>query len=365
MMFVRRRRPTAGPGAAPPRGPLVRRALRRPRWPLAVAVAFAIVGGGFAYGWETQSGYYALWPDTAHATAQYLRVPGGQPPKPGTGFYFVDVHVLEANLLEEAYFRHFVDGADLVPVAQERAPGQTEQQRQQVDFRAMATSQQIAQAVAERALGMKVGMSGVAILVTGVEPHDPAARAGVRTGSVLVAVNGRRVPTIRDLERVTAHIRPGDTVAYTFRPGGTKRITTIAGPKRRAVIGIGIAQQVRITHLPVKVRFMIHDIGGPSAGLAFTLDIYDSLSHRRLLRGHRIAVTGTISLDGEVGAIGGVKQKTIGAIHAGADTFLVPAGDNFRDAKAEAHGRIRVVAVRTFKQALRVIRHLPPALSTS
>jgi Lon-like protease len=369
MTFVRRQRTAAGPGETSQRGPLVRRALRRPRWPLAVAVAFAIIGGGFAYGWETQSGYYALWPDTAHATAQYLRVPGGQPPKPGTGFYFVDVHVLEANLLEEEYFRHFVDGADLVPVTVERAPGQTEQQRQQVDFRAMATSQQIAQAVAERALGMKVGMSGVAILVTGVEPHDPADRAGVQAGSALVAVNGHPVRTIADLERATAHIRPGDTVAYTFHPGGTKRIRTIADPAskrvKRAIIGIGIAQQVRITHLPVKVRFMIHNIGGPSAGLAFTLDIYDSLSHRRLLRGHRIAVTGTISLDGEVGAIGGVKQKTIGAIDAGADTFLVPAGQNFRDAKAEAHGRIRIVAVRTFRQALHVIRHLPPAPSTS
>ena len=59
--------------------------MRKPRWPVALAVAFAVVAAGFTYGWETQSGYYALWPDTAHATAQYLRVPGGQPPKPGTG----------------------------------------------------------------------------------------------------------------------------------------------------------------------------------------------------------------------------------------------------------------------------------------
>jgi Lon-like protease len=341
----------------------MRRALRRPRWPLAVAVAFAIMGGGLAYGWETQSGYYALWPDTAHATAQYLDVPGGAPPAHGTGFYFVDVHVLQANLLEEAYFRHFVDGAQLVPVSTERAPGQSEQQREQVDLRAMATSQQIAQAVAERALGMKVGMSGVAVLVTGVQPGDPAARAGVQAGSVLQAVNGTPVPTIAALERTTQALRPGRTARYTFHPGGTKAIRTIADPhdRRRAIIGVGIAQQVRITHLPVRVRFTIRGIGGPSAGLAFTLDIYDALSHRRLLHGHRIAVTGTISLDGSVGEIGGVTQKTLGAIRAGADTFLVPAGENFRDATAEAHGRIHVIAVRSFRQALQVIRGLPPA----
>jgi Lon-like protease len=339
----------------------MRRALRRPRWPLAVAVAFAIVGGGLAYGWETQSGYYALWPDTAHPTAQYLHVPGGTPPPAGSGFYFVDVHVLEANLLEEAYFRHFVDGADLVPVSAERPPGQSERQRQQVDLRAMATSQQIAQAVAERALGMKVGLSGVAVLVTDVQPGDPAARAGVQPGSVLRSVNGRPVRTIAQLERATRGIHPGDTVRYGFHPGGTTAIRTIADPhdRRRAIIGIGIAQQVRITHLPVKVRFTIHDIGGPSAGLAFTLDIYNSLGHKRLLRGHNVCVTGTISLDGSVGAIGGVKQKTIGSINAGCDTFLVPAGDNYRDAVATAHGRIRIVAVRSFAQARRVLAGLP------
>jgi Lon-like protease len=336
-------------------------ALRKPRWPLAVAIAFAIVGGGLAYGWETQSGYYAVWPDRAHPTAQYLRVPGGRPPAPGAGFYFVDVHELEANLLEEEYFRHFVDGADLIPASQERAPGETEQQRVRVDMRAMATSQQLAEAVAERALGMKVGMSGVAVEVVSVTPHDPAARAGVQPGAVVSAVNGRPIHTIADLERLTSSVKPGDVVRYTFQPGGTKTIRTIADPARKghAIVGIGIAQQVRITHLPVRVRFLFHDIGGPSAGLAFTLDIYDSLSGRHLLRGHRIAVTGTISLDGQVGAIGGVKQKTIGAIEAGADTFLVPAGANHRDAVAEAHGRIRVIAVRTFKQALSIIRALP------
>ena len=81
------------------------------------------------------------------------------------------------------------------------------------------------------------------------------------------------------------------------------------------------------------VSFSTRRIGGPSAGLAFALEIYDSLSGRHLLDGHKIAVTGELDLAGGVHAIGGVKQKTIGAIDAGADTFLVPAGDNLRDAR--------------------------------
>jgi PDZ domain-containing protein len=110
----------------------------------------------------------------------------------------------------------------------------------------------------------------------------------------------------------------------------------------------------------VHVKFLFSNIGGPSAGLAFTLDIYDSLTGRHLLRGHKIAVTGTISLDGSVGPIGAIQQKTIGAIDAGADTFIVPAGENYRGAVAAAHGRIRVIPVTSFAQALKDIRALPP-----
>ena len=51
--------------------------IRRPRWPLALALAFAAVAGAVTYAWETQSGYYVIWPDTAHAATAYVRIPGG------------------------------------------------------------------------------------------------------------------------------------------------------------------------------------------------------------------------------------------------------------------------------------------------
>ena len=85
---------------------------------------------------------------------------------------------------------------------------------------------------------------------------------------------------------------------------------------------------MHVGQIPIPVKFSTGSIGGPSAGLAFALEIYDSLSGRHLLRGHKIAVTGELDLAGGVHEIGGVNQKTIGAINAGDDTFLVPAGDN-------------------------------------
>jgi PDZ domain-containing protein len=81
---------------------------------------------------------------------------------------------------------------------------------------------------------------------------------------------------------------------------------------------------------------------------------------RNVLRGHRVAATGEIELNGAVGPIGGVKQKTYGVRASGADVFLVPAGDNARIARRYA-GHLRIIPVRTFGQALHALATLPQA----
>lgn len=335
--------------------------LRRPRWPWIVFIILAVIVAGLVYGWTSQSGYYAIWPDKAHAADQYVHVPNGKMPSGDSGFYFVDVHILEANRIEEQYFKHLVTGAELIPVESERPAGQSQEQWAKADQLAMDSSQRVAQAVAEHALGMKVGIKNLGLTVTYVDPHYPAAKAGVQPGEILKAIDGRPIMTESDLEEATKGVGAGDTASYQFSGLGTRRIRTVADPGTgRGIIGIGIADAARITHIPVHVSFSTQNIGGPSAGLAFSLEIYDSLSGRHLLDGHRIAVTGELGLDGTVSPIGGVQQKTLGAISAGADTFIVPNGENYRDAKAEAHGRIRIIGVSSFAQALRVIRHLPP-----
>ena len=147
-----------------------------------------------------------------------------------------------------------------------------------------------------------------------------------------------------------------------LRRGKTVTVTTVRDPKdhSRALVGVGIADAVHIGRIPVHVHFSTAGIGGPSAGLAFSLDIYDSLTGRKLLHGNKVAVTGELALNGSVIPIGGVKQKTIGAIEAGAQTFIVPkGGGNYRDAKAAADGKIKIVGVTSFDQALAAIHHLP------
>jgi Lon-like protease len=332
------------------------------RWAAALAVVMILLLAGFAWAVTTPSGYYVFWPDEAHPTVDYLHIPGGEKPAGRSGFYFVDVHELEANKLEEFWGRHLQDGADLIPVRDLRSPGVSETQRVHRDFQAMADSQRTAEVVAEKALGKPVKLAQLGALIYAVSNGLPAAKAGVQPGDIITAFDGHPVRTEHDLIRLTKGLTPGDTAEYTFRDAGPKTLRTVASSdgKHRAIIGVAIGDAVRIQRIPIHVRYTIHGIGGPSAGLAFALEIYDSLSGRTLLHGHRVAATGQLDLAGDVETIGGAKQKALGAIEAGVDTFIVPVA-NAAAARKAANGRLRVIGVRTFQQALAAVRRLPPA----
>jgi PDZ domain-containing protein len=110
---------------------------------------------------------------------------------------------------------------------------------------------------------------------------------------------------------------------------------------------------------PFRIRFDLGDVGGPSAGLAFALELLEKRG-RDVDHGYKVAATGVLELDGTVTRIGGVKQKTFGARQAHVDVFLVPVdGDNAREAKRYAHG-LRIIPVESFQQALRALATLPP-----
>ena len=127
--------------------------------------------------------------------------------------------------------------------------------------------------------------------------------------------------------------------------------------EKRAIVGFAPDQAAEI-RLPLKVSIDAGNVGGPSAGLAFALEVMEELGHN-VDRGYKVAATGQIELDGTVTPIGGVKQKTFGVRKAKADVFLVPAGDNAQEARRYANG-LRIIAVKSFPQALRALATLPP-----
>ena len=305
--------------------------------------------------WVLPSDSYLLLPDTAKPLADRVEVEGEKPHPPG-GIYYVDVVVREASLLEKVASMTRPEGADVVPAQALVPPGSTFRERRRQNLRQMDRSQEIAAAVALRELGYDVEAEPEGALVVAVAGGAPA-EGKLQPTDLIVAVDGTSVRTPDDLRRLIGTHEPGDTVRLRVRRGADVEeiaVDTIASTDEagRPIVGIQVEQSADI-RLPIDVEIDLAGVGGPSAGLAFALDIVEEL-RGNVDRGLKVAATGEIELDGDVLPIGGVKQKVIGAQRSGADVFLVPAGDNAREARRHA-GDLRIIPVESFGQALQAL----------
>jgi Lon-like protease len=299
-------------------------------------------------------------PDEAHALSGIVSVPNAKPQRGGGGIYYVDVLVQRASLLQATFPFTRPDGADLIPESAFVPSGLTYEQQIKLEAENMKVSQEKASIVALRALGYKVRARSAGVRVVDVEPHSNAAGV-LRPQDVVVAADGQTVRNRMDLFRVLAKHKVGDVVSITVLRNGkqhTYRIRTIADDQdpKRPIIGFIPFEMIQ-AHLPFPIRFNLRNVGGPSAGLAFALEVLEQRG-RDVDHGLKIAATGEIQLDGSVTSIGGVKQKTLGARQAGVDAFLVPVdGDNAKVAKRYADG-LRIIPVKTFQQALQALATL-------
>lgn len=305
--------------------------------------------------------YYVFLPDRAHPLEPLVRIDGEHPATQSGGVYFVDVRYRKAHLLEDLLGRPLASGATLLP-ARDFLGGATATQQQKIDLNEMEQSQKIAAAVALKQLGYHVRIELPDVVVRGVLKKAPAARV-LRPGDKLLAVDGKPVHSLGRLHALIGSHRPGDRLRITYSRRGrvaTASIRTIPSldDKSQAAIGILVDEAGgSIGKLPVKVRIDTRGVGGPSAGLAFALDLVEELGHN-VDRGYKVAATGELALDGSVLPIGAAKQKTIGAREAGVDVFLVPAGSNARVARKYADG-LRIIPVKSFPQALHALATLP------
>jgi Lon-like protease len=210
----------------------------------------------------------------------------------------------------------------VVPLREIFPPGQTQQDTDRENQREMVDSQQAAAAAALTQLGFDVKS---ALKVTGLTP-DALARTVIKDDDEILALNGTATPELGALRAALNATRPGDTVRVTIRRAGRlSEVTarTIKGDDGTSALGVYIG---RSYVLPFQVRIQLNDIGGPSAGMMFALGIVDLLTPGDLTGGRQIAGTGTMDdASGKVGAIGGIRQKLVGARRAGAEWFLAPA----------------------------------------
>jgi PDZ domain-containing protein len=318
---------------------------------LMIVIALLVLWIAPAHGYELQL------VDPAHQVGPLVHLRAKKAHRdPGT-IYFVDVRERPARLLERLLPWVRSNGSSLVKTP----PGISSSLEQRLSVQQMADSQKVAPYVALKLLGYKVSARSDGVTVLSVQSSAPAAKT-LRPGDVILAVEGHPVTTVLGLRALLGHRHPGGVVTVRFRRGAKvdqAKLTTISDPSspKRALIGVIGSDDLRV-HLPIPVTIDSQGIGGPSAGLAFALDILQRLG-RNVTHGRRIAATGELALNGEVLPIGGVKQKTLGVRRAGVDVFLVPAGDNAREARRYADG-VRIIPVENIQQALRALATAAP-----
>ena len=242
------------------------------------------------------------------------------------------------------------------------ASGQTSpQESARQGFQMLDQSEVVAEAVG--LAGYPTQITGQGSQVDSLLPES-LAKGLLQPGDVITAVDGQPVSSATNLINLVRGLDPHAPVKLQILRGGSSMEVAVAllpalepgGPPR---IGITVEDAGFDYHLPFPVKIVPQKIvGGPSAGLMFTLTVYNLLSPVDLTGGHIIAGTGTISPDGSVGPIGGVEQKVAAAEMVGAEYFFAPA-DNYADALKAAH-RIKVIKVETVGQAVAFLRSLPP-----
>jgi PDZ domain-containing protein len=251
---------------------------------------------------------------------------------------------------------------------------QTPTSSRRLGFQAMTGAKQIAEYVAMSKVGLEASLKEGPILVEQVicqdAPSENSACVNLQVGEQITHINGVATQTLSLLAAQMKDRKVGESVVLTVLPYVAPNeeserkpkkvtVTLMASPDdERAIVGF-IPADTRVTSLPFDVNISTTDIGGPSAGLAFTLALLDELTEGNLMGKGRVAATGTMDENQNVGAIGALEQKAVAVRDAGVTLFLVPAGqspDEMKAARAAAGSGVRIVQVATLDDALKELR---------
>jgi PDZ domain-containing protein len=251
---------------------------------------------------------------------------------------------------------------------------QTPTSSRRLGFQAMTGAKQIAEYVAMSKVGLEATLEEGPILVEQVicqdAPSENSACVNLQVGEQITHINGVETQTLSLLAAQMKNRKVGESVVLTVLPYVAPNeeserkpkkvtVTLMANPDdERAIVGF-IPADTRVTSLPFDVNISTTDIGGPSAGLAFTLALLDELTEGNLMGKGRVAATGTMDENQNVGAIGALEQKAVAVRDAGVTLFLVPAGqspDEMKAARAAAGSGVRIVQVGTLDDALKELR---------
>ncbi|MFI6561743.1 PDZ domain-containing protein [Streptomyces sp. NPDC050534] len=271
--------------------------------------------------------------------------------------------------LVEAVYGWLAHDSKVVPHETLYPDGKTEEQSTQENAEEFSQSQESAKVAALKELHVPVKTW---VIVSAVVKGSPA-QGKLHAGDVVKAVDGTAVKQPDDVAKLVTKHKPGQDVVFTVVPAKEQaaaekqnktatstrkiKITTTTSDdkgKKRAIVGISAGTDHTF---PFSIDIKLADVGGPSAGLMFSLGLYDKLTPGSLTGGKFVAGTGTIDDDGKVGPIGGIQMKTVGARDKGAQYFLTPA-DNCSAAAKDTPGGLTLIKVNTIDDALGALKDL-------
>lgn len=340
---------------------------RRRRWYLAllslgalVAVTAAIitvpaqwVGRAVPGHSIVDNGGVAFMPGEATTANDRLKISGLEYFEPDGTILFTTVSI-DNTLTVAEWIQSWFD-EDIELHTQESVFGdRTSEEQREHNLELMATSIDISVFVALDHLGIKM-FDAIGLYFDSTIEGAPADGI-LESDQVIVELDGIPITTLRSLRDLLEDRAPGNAVTLTVEGDGAIRrevpITLGAHPDNDGgFIGIrGVRERLVRRQLPFDIDIESGSYSGPSAGLSFTLAVIDALTPGELTGGRTVAVTGTMSIDGSVGSVGGVTQKAVAANRAGADLFIVPHGST-AEAVAGA-GDMAVVGVSSLAEAL-------------
>ena len=361
--------PTPESGPAPEAGsPFVpgryRRLSRRVKWTLWLSVAgVGLLASAVLASAVVQVPYWSYSPGAIRDTSAVISVNGADTyPYDGT-IAFTTVST-KGRLTVLQFAVAWLDPDATIVHEDEFLVGTDREQNRQINLQLMDMSTQNASYVALSTLGYDVSSVGTGAMVIRVE-EGSAADGLLEPGDTIVEVDGRAIELAEDLVDAIGGHPPETEVEMVVRPidgSDLEDRTVVLGAREddpaRGFLGVTPTTRDLAFEFPFEIRFATGGVGGPSAGLAYTLALLDMLTPGDLTGGLDLATTGTIDREGNIGPIGGLEFKTIAARNDGYDLFIVPAASTPEDlelAYQRAGDRLEIVEVSHLDEVLALL----------
>ncbi|BFT73116.1 SepM family pheromone-processing serine protease [Paenibacillus sp. P36] len=325
--------------------------------------------------------FFIFMPGTAEEIKPMVTIPKGSDLEKGT-LMLTTVRVADANMIN--YLIGLVHPyEEIQPKTSVLRKGESEQEYTQRQEYVMLTSQAsaIQAAYTHAKVPFHINHEGVMVLQT---LPGLSGEKVLKPGDVLLKAGEKDVKVAQDLLDSLKGKKAGESITVTYARNKVEQQATLAlgalplqqGETGEPRAGIGVVpadmQSVKADQEDQQVSIKAGEIGGPSAGLMFSLEIFNQLVPEDITKGYRIAGTGTIETDGTVGPIGGIQHKIIAADREKADFFFAPKDvtykdgtkiTNYSDAVQRANQiktKMKIVEIGTMDDALKYLAALPP-----